>query len=247
MALKRVDGFAFREFDVGIGFDGNFYIAVGRDDVESRIARLMRALESISEWTRKILRLIGELQGGDTQVRVLAEAQLPKPAVTAPCADAVTRYRELVGELGRHVGSPIADDRVELATATRSLIEKVIVYPWSRTDKDVELIGDLASLVGGSEAPMSGMEAMVAGAGLSRSHTSLKPVTPIDEERTQTRAIEASIRAAQRALAAHQKALATDRTRWDSSVSSTGDLQSLATELTQIARELNERIAASGP
>jgi len=83
------------------------------------------------------------------------------------------RYRAIVRDLRASLGTRTADRKIDVIASVRSLVDRIVVYPHDDpAGRDLELVGQLAGLLGTAEQVVSGMMAVVAGEGFGRPHTS---------------------------------------------------------------------------
>ncbi len=148
--------------------------------LETTRPRLEKRLSQIGEARRKLLLLLEkgiEPEAIETRLLELDDeerskksqlASAPQPAEVDP-TEAQASYKKAVGEL---LANALEDNyayKIEVMTAVRELVDKVVIYPSDDPDgRDVELIGDIEALCvpKAGRTDSFGGETMVPGGGI---------------------------------------------------------------------------------
>lgn len=151
-------------------------------NIEAEIRKRDKRLGEIKREQNRILDMVVKFGATDEQGRRmqelegerkrLAELALPAKDAIAIHPSIAERYRVFIRDIRRGLDAASSEDRTEIFTPIRGLIEQVVVYP--RDDKagrDIELHGTLAALLGVTEQGRSSMGKLVAGTRFGRTHT----------------------------------------------------------------------------
>jgi hypothetical protein len=122
--------------------------AIAKGDLPSSAGRKLFALE-------------------EERTAIEAEAARQSPDVIEFHPALIEKYRRLVADLRTALAARDEESKAEIITSVRTLIDRVVVYPHDDPKgRDLELVGQLAGLMGTTGNPRSGMGALVAEEGL---------------------------------------------------------------------------------
>jgi site-specific DNA recombinase len=153
------------------------YIAERRRLKASREQDERRRSKRLGEIERAIKALIGLVENGAEPATLaprLKELEAEKASIVAEQASRIPdvielhpgiadRYRKIVRDLRASLADRPHEHKFEVIAAIRDLVEKIVIYPHNDPHgRDIELVGQLAALLGPTHSPVSGMRKMVA-------------------------------------------------------------------------------------